>query len=111
MDLMDGFGAGSGAGGSGSRPSNGSLTYAEVAASATHVLVGGAGALLARQVARPAADFERDGGFTERLHRMRRSARMDWMDGRDARTGDLVTAPGRVRRAPTSARARSPGPP
>jgi four helix bundle suffix protein len=45
--------------------------YAEIAANAAHVLVGVACALLDRQIARLAADFEREGGFTERLYRVR----------------------------------------
>jgi four helix bundle suffix protein len=52
-------------------------TYAEVAANAAHVLVGVACALLDRQIERLAADFEREGGFTERLYRIRSRRRMD----------------------------------
>jgi four helix bundle suffix protein len=48
-----------------------SMTYPEVAANAAHVLVGVACALLDRQIERLAADFEREGGFTERLYRVR----------------------------------------
>lgn len=59
------------ASGSGSMPSMGSMSYAEVAANAAHVLVGVACALLDRQIERLAADFEREGGFTERLYRVR----------------------------------------
>ena len=58
-------------------PSMGSMSYAEVAANAAHVLVGVAGALLDRQIERLAADFEREGGFTERLYRIRSRRRMD----------------------------------
>ena len=47
------------------------MSYAEVAANAAHVLVGVACALLDRQIERLAADFEREGGFTERLYRVR----------------------------------------
>lgn len=54
-----------------------SMSYAEIAANAAHVLVGVAGALLDRQIERLAADFEREGGFTERLYRVRRGRRMD----------------------------------
>lgn len=54
-----------------------SMSYAEIAANAAHVLVGVACALLDRQIERLAADFEREGGFTERLYRVRRSRRMD----------------------------------
>ncbi len=54
-----------------------SMRYAEIAANAAHVLVGVACALLDRQIERLAADFEREGGFTERLYRVRRARRMD----------------------------------
>lgn len=54
-----------------------SMSYAEIAANAAHVLIGVAGALLDRQIERLAADFEREGGFTERLYRVRRGSRMD----------------------------------
>jgi four helix bundle suffix protein len=62
-----------GAGDSGIDRSRSSMksTYAEVAANAAHVLVGVACALLDRQIERLAADFEREGGFTERLYRVR----------------------------------------
>lgn len=60
-----------------SMPSMGSMSYAEVAANAAHVLVGVACALLDRQIERLAADFEREGGFTERLYRVRSRRRMD----------------------------------
>lgn len=62
-------------GGGASMSSMRSMCYAEVAANAAHVLVGVAGALLDRQIARLAADFEREGGFTERLYRVRRRRR------------------------------------
>ena len=68
---------GQGGVGSMSMPSMGSMSYAEIAANAAHVLVGVACALLDRQIERLAADFEREGGFTERLYRVRRSRRMD----------------------------------
>lgn len=61
--------------GSGSMASMGSMRYAEVAANAAHVLVGVACALLDRQIERLAADFEREGGFTERLYRVRTGRR------------------------------------
>lgn len=61
--------------GSASMPSMGSMRYAEVAANAAHVLVGVACALLDRQIERLAADFEREGGFTERLYRVRSGKR------------------------------------
>ncbi len=54
-----------------SMPSIRSMSYAEIAANAAHVLVGVAAALLDRQISRLAADFEREGGFTERLYRVR----------------------------------------
>lgn len=62
-------------GSAGSMPSMGSMRYAEVAANAAHVLVGVACALLDRQIERLAADFEREGGFTERLYRIRSGRR------------------------------------
>lgn len=49
--------------------------YAELAANAALALATVAGYLLDRQVARLAEDFERQGGFTERLHRVRSGAR------------------------------------
>lgn len=52
-----------------------SMTYAEVAANAAHVLVGVACALLDRQIESLAAAFENEGGFTERLYRVRTSLR------------------------------------
>jgi four helix bundle suffix protein len=61
--------------GSGSISSMKSMTYPEVAANAAHVLVGVACALLDRQIERLAADFERVGGFTERLYRVRSGRR------------------------------------
>lgn len=81
MDQRVGGGAEKCGRGAVSMPSMGSMKYAEVAANAAHVLVGVACALLDRQIERLAADFEREGGFTERLHRVRsRSRRMDGMD-------------------------------
>lgn len=77
MDRMDGGGSGRGERLAGSMPSMGSMSYAEVAANAAHVLVGVACALLDRQIERLAADFEREGGFTERLYRVRSRRRMD----------------------------------
>ena len=52
-----------------------SMTYPEIAANAAHVLIGVACALLDRQIERLAADFEREGGFTERLYRVRSGRR------------------------------------
>jgi four helix bundle suffix protein len=50
-------------------------TYPEIAANAALVLVGVACALLDRQVAAQAAAFENEGGFTERLYRIRSERR------------------------------------
>ena len=79
MEGMDGCGTGLGEGGPESMQSIGSMksSYAEVAANAAHVLVGVACALLDRQIERLAADFEKEGGFTERLYRVRSRRRMD----------------------------------
>ena len=49
--------------------------YPEIAANATLVLIGVAGALLNRQIAAQANAFEKDGGFTERLYRERTRSR------------------------------------
>ncbi len=46
-------------------------TYAEIAANAAHTLIIVACSLLDRQVAAQAAAFEHEGGFTERLYRVR----------------------------------------
>ena len=50
-------------------------TYAEISANAALVLIAVACSLLDRQLASLAAAFEREGGFTERLYRVRKSAR------------------------------------
>lgn len=50
-------------------------TYPEIAANAALVLIAVACALLDRQLASLAAAFEREGGFTERLYRVRKNAR------------------------------------
>ena len=50
-------------------------TYPELAANAALVLIGVACALLDRQIAAQAAAFEREGGFTERLYRVRSAAK------------------------------------
>ena len=50
-------------------------TYAEFAANAALTLINVAGALLDRQIASQAAAFEREGGFTERLYRVRTGKR------------------------------------
>lgn len=63
------------AGAVGSSSSMPSMKYAEVAANAAHVLVGVACALLDRQIERLAEDFENQGGFTERLYRVRSARR------------------------------------
>lgn len=52
-----------------------SMSYPEIAANAAHVLVGVASALLGRQVEAQAAAFEQEGGFTERLYRVRSGRR------------------------------------
>lgn len=49
--------------------------YPELAANAALVLLAVACSLLDRQVAQLAAGFERDGGFTERLYRVRKQKR------------------------------------
>jgi four helix bundle suffix protein len=50
-------------------------TYAEPAANAALILIGVACALLDRQIAAQAAAFTEDGGFTERLYRVRSERR------------------------------------
>lgn len=50
-------------------------SYAELSANAALVLIGVATALLDRQLAAQAAAFEAEGGFTERLHRVRSASR------------------------------------
>ena len=50
-------------------------TYPEIAANATLVLIGVACALLDRQIAAQAAAFTTEGGFTERLYRIRSERR------------------------------------
>jgi four helix bundle suffix protein len=50
-------------------------TYPEIAANAALVLIGVACALLDRQIAAQAAVFTAEGGFTERLHRVRTTER------------------------------------
>ena len=50
-------------------------TYAEIAANAALVLIGVACALLDRQIQAQARAFEEEGGFTERLHRVRTERR------------------------------------
>lgn len=50
-------------------------TYPEIAANAALVLLAVACSLLERQLAAQAAAFENEGGFTERLYRMRKNKR------------------------------------
>ena len=50
-------------------------TFPELAANAALVLIAVACSLLDRQLAAQAAAFEREGGFTERLYRLRKTAR------------------------------------
>ncbi len=57
-----------------SMPSKGA-TYPEIAANAALVLIGVACALLDRQIEAQAAAFTEEGGFTERLHRIRTARR------------------------------------
>jgi four helix bundle suffix protein len=56
-----------------SMPSN----FPEIAANAALVLIAVACSLLDRQLAAQAAAFEQEGGFTERLYRVRKNARRD----------------------------------
>ncbi len=70
----------SGRGASGEAPSTTSTastrpTYPEIAANAALTLLAVATALLDRQLAAQAAAFEKEGGFTERLYRVRSAAR------------------------------------
>lgn len=55
--------------------SNRKTTYPEIAANAALVLIGVACTLLDRQIAAQAKSFEEEGGFTERLHRVRTESR------------------------------------
>lgn len=50
-------------------------TYAEIAANAALILIGVACALLDRQIEAQAQAFVEEGGFTERLHRVRSARR------------------------------------
>jgi four helix bundle suffix protein len=50
-------------------------TYPEISANGALALVEVACALLDRQIAAQARDFESEGGFTERLHRVRSAVR------------------------------------
>ena len=49
--------------------------FPEIAANGVHALIGVTCYLLDRQIARLAADFENEGGFTERLYRVRSAHR------------------------------------
>jgi four helix bundle suffix protein len=51
--------------------------YAGTAANAALVLIGVAMALLDRQIAAQAETFQTEGGFTERLYRVRQSTQRD----------------------------------
>ena len=50
-------------------------TYPEIAANAALTLIAVACSLLDRQIAAQAAAFEQEGGFAERLHRVRSTRR------------------------------------
>ncbi len=52
-----------------------SILFPEISANAALVLIGVASALLERQIAAQAAAFETEGGFTERLYRIRQIRR------------------------------------
>jgi four helix bundle suffix protein len=66
----------SGPGGqSGQKMPQGKATYPEITANATLVLIAVACSLLDRQIASQARAFETEGGFTERLHRVRSEKR------------------------------------
>jgi four helix bundle suffix protein len=52
-------------------------TYPELAANAAVVLIGVTVALLDRQIAAQAKALESEGGFTERLYRVRSDARRE----------------------------------
>jgi four helix bundle suffix protein len=52
-----------------------SSTYPEIAANAALTLIAVAGSLLDRQLATQAKTFEQEGGFTERLYRIRQQRR------------------------------------
>jgi four helix bundle suffix protein len=58
-------------------------TYAEIAASAALTLVNVAAVLLDRRITAPAAAFEAEGGFTERLDRVRSQSRRALMNSTD----------------------------
>lgn len=58
-----------------STPSTTKATYSEISANGALALIAVASALLDRQVAAQAAAFQTEGGFTERLYRVRTSER------------------------------------
>lgn len=58
-------------------------TYSEIAANAALVLINVACTLLNRQIKAQAAAFEQEGGFTERLYRVRQQNRAHPKDRRD----------------------------
>lgn len=53
----------------------GSVSYAEIASNGALAIIAASCSLLDRQLASLAAAFEKDGGFTERLYRIRQRAR------------------------------------
>ncbi|MBT3291426.1 MAG: hypothetical protein HN380_29045, partial [Victivallales bacterium] len=63
----------------------GDATYPELAANGALALLAVACSLLDRQLTRLGEDFEKEGGFTERLHRFRRQRRGG--DGKEAENG------------------------
>lgn len=65
----------SGQGGQGGQKESSTPTYPELAANAALVLLAVACSLLDRQIAAQAAAFEIEGGFTERLYRVRSEKR------------------------------------
>jgi four helix bundle suffix protein len=58
-----------------SNPSTMSSVYAMISANAALVLITVATSLLNRQITRLAEDFENEGGFSERLYRLRTNKR------------------------------------
>lgn len=72
-EVHDGEGESGREGESSSSTSSTACTYPEIAANAALVLIAVACGLLDRQIASQAKSFEEDGGFTERLYRVRSS--------------------------------------
>lgn len=60
---------------SSTKSTSSTATYAEIAANGALALISVACVLLDRQIATQARDFENDGGFTERLYRVRKTSR------------------------------------